>query len=288
MPRQRSRAGNQIELLEARHLLSAGGPDLTVQPIGSPPPQAAFGAPGTATFRLTNAGDATLAGKVSLNVLLSSDTTADASDRTAATSSPMLRLKPGKSKKITLRFSYPSDLPEGDYFVLCQANADHALAETDFTNDSAAMVGTVHVGPPFIDLSIRISSLSDKYRVGRFGKIDVNVFNSGNTFFDDRPVIRVVASKDQNLSDDDIELFNSTTHIRLAPGRNKIFHLSFVGPLEMNPNVSGNITYYAIAKVDATNIISEKDESNNVAVSNVTFEAQPFSLNPFDSGSIFG
>ena len=73
---------------------------------------------------VTNVGNATLAGTVTVTVLLSADPKADPSDAAASAAVGFrLSLKPGQGKTLKLKFKYPTGLPDGPYYVLADAEA---------------------------------------------------------------------------------------------------------------------------------------------------------------------
>jgi len=99
--------------------------------VGAPAPSGAFVTgtvlsalpitigPGDTTklkVKLTNITNGVYKGPVTINVFTSTNATLDNANSIATIQLPRVKLRPGRSKKVTLKFAFPNNLGAGDYF----------------------------------------------------------------------------------------------------------------------------------------------------------------------------
>jgi hypothetical protein len=118
--------------------LSATLPTMTV----SPPP----GRRGLATLLVRNGGNVAATGVLSVSLAASSDQVLDAGDVPLNTLSGRIRIKPGGTKRMRLRFGPAPGLVSGQYYVIATLDPDNTIAERDEANNTAVSPGTFTVG----------------------------------------------------------------------------------------------------------------------------------------------
>ena len=70
-----------------------------------------------------------------------------------------MTLKAGGAKptSVSLAFPTPSNVTDGDYFILAKVDETNGISESDETNNVAATASTVQIRQPFVDLSATVS-----------------------------------------------------------------------------------------------------------------------------------
>ena len=99
------------------------------------------GESGSATFRITNAGDVRAKSIVDSQLFLSPDgSLADATPLaiTGNLASSLIKLRPGQSTAVSGSFTVPANLPTGEYAIVADINTGNTLAETDTTNNASS------------------------------------------------------------------------------------------------------------------------------------------------------
>ena len=113
------------------------------------------------------------------------------------------------------------------------------------------------------DLTIRFSSieLPDTIELGDTGKVQVIVSNRGNAIARGPVVLNLYNSTDGDIDGNDGLLTSVTRNLNLRPGETITFNLDYEN---LTSTVSPG-SYQLLAQIDATNRISERLETNNVA-----------------------
>jgi len=113
------------------------------------------------------------------------------------------------------------------------------------------------------DLTVRFSSirLPDTIELGDTGKVQVIVSNRGNAIARGRVVLNLYNSTDGDIDGNDGLLTSVTRNLNLRPGETIPFNLVYKN---LTSTVSPG-SYQLLAQIDATNRISERLETNNVA-----------------------
>ena len=241
-----------------------GGADLVGQITGALPPAVVAGATKATqvSVRVSNRGSGASSGSGRVSLYLSADETVDAGDTPVGSVTTNLALKPGKSKTVKLRFTFPGTLPDGSYSLLAFLDADNTVAESDDSNNVSS-VGPVNLSMPFLDLVGSFgAALPASIRGGFKTNLPVRVDNQGNSVAPGRIALKVVASADTTADAGDTVLATTNMNLGIKPGANKSQRVSFVTPRAL---IDGS--YYLIVVVDDGNVIPESNELNNVAVS---------------------
>jgi hypothetical protein len=213
--------------------------------------------------QVVNAGTMDIAGPINVSFYLSSDVTLGADDRLLVTAKMGQRLSVGRGRRIARGFEVASDLPDGPYYVLVNAQA---------TGTGAAVTGTaasdaVSVEAPFIDLSMAgVATLRQSYRAGaRHVGVHFNITNLGNVNIGGRTTVDLYLSSDSVLDDGDWLARTVGAGLFIKPGAKRGY--------ARNINLSGVApgSYWLIATVNADATVSETSPANNSSVSYTPF-----------------
>ena len=130
------------EQLNAAQLIGNGA-DLVVASVAVKARPVTAGGNGSANVRVSNAGNEPVPGTTEVLLLLSTDQTLDAGDRTAASLTLANNLNPRRRKSLRYRFLFPTDLPEGIYYLL--AVSDPGTTDVTAGNNLAVSAAQVTV-----------------------------------------------------------------------------------------------------------------------------------------------
>lgn len=100
---------------------------------------------GTATLLLRYDGNVPAGGPLDIELRASADGTPDGSDSILATFSRRVRMKPGTSRILRVRF-LPAGLAAGAYYVIAAVDPAGAFAEADESNNTTVSATTIAVG----------------------------------------------------------------------------------------------------------------------------------------------
>jgi subtilase family serine protease len=96
----------------------------------------------TATLVITNTGNVTASGTLSLNLVASTDGLLDTLDLALASiANRKIKIGAGKSISLSVKFTAPADLTAGSYDLIASISADTTTADSDSANSSAT-IGT--------------------------------------------------------------------------------------------------------------------------------------------------
>ena len=126
-------SGGQVALAEAQRDFSVSVSQMTVTPGIRPR--------GSATLLLRYDGNVPAAGPLAIELRASADTTLDDADTSLATITRRVRMRPGQTKLIRLRF-LPAGLGSGTYYVTAAVDTAAAFSETNETNNTATSATT--------------------------------------------------------------------------------------------------------------------------------------------------
>lgn len=126
--------------VETRADLAASALVVTSPRRGRP---AAPGGRGAARLSLSNAGPSPVSASAGIDLFISTDAVLDGTDVTAGSSTTVLRLKPGRTRAVKLRFIYPT-VGSGDYFVLARVRVN-AVVDANEANDTVSTATPVRV-----------------------------------------------------------------------------------------------------------------------------------------------
>ena len=154
-------------------------------------------------------------GTATIQLFFSDDATLNTTDFSVAPVSVKLSLKPGKNKNFSVKFVFPSNLPDGTYNVLALVNASNTITEINDRNNAAGGLTPLAIRAPFSDLSIVSSKLPASISNAKKASLTFGVRNDGNVLSKGTAVVRLLASADGTASDDDILLGEFTVKINL-------------------------------------------------------------------------
>ena len=253
-----------IEPLEPRQLLTA---DLTGTFISKLPTALPLQATNHLTVRITNQGDALAAGPANVLLYASTDPALDAGDTLLTTSKVKFHLKPGQSSNVVLKFTSPTTLSTGAYFLLAEVIDGSTITEQNTANNVFSTLATVVITAPFVDLSdtIALSPKTTSYTVGAKKqtpfKFTVDVFNKGNVLAKGRLAISLFGSNNTTYDLQDPLLLNiPVKQINIKAGAEVAYAVTFKPTIATQ---SG--TFYAIAQISPAAPIVESNLDNDTA-----------------------
>jgi hypothetical protein len=243
-------------------------PDLTaaVLPPRRPTPSAVAGAPGRVTVRLTNNGATAVNAPVGVALAVSPDGFLDPEDPVTTTVQKPLRLNPGKSRNVVVRFVYPDSLENGAYVLLARADAGGTVAEKDETNNVGAAPAPVNIAQPFVDLSGAFQAVRPGRSPLRQVGATLLVRNGGNVAVNGPVTLLLLASADTTADDSDVSLGTLTRTFSIKPNSAKRLTLRLPLPAGLAAG-----TYHVIARLGSAGTVTESNDTNNDVASGGTF-----------------
>ncbi|HBE17049.1 MAG TPA: phosphoesterase [Cyanobacteria bacterium UBA11149] len=110
-----------------------------------------FGDDGTVKVTVTNRGNATAKGPLSIKLYISTDGDIDVNDGLLTTLVKNINLKPGKSQTFTLNYqNLTGVVAPGAYKIIAQIDSENAIAERNENNN----IVTKHISAPGTDVAI--------------------------------------------------------------------------------------------------------------------------------------
>jgi len=177
--------------------------------------------PATATVRLTNGGNITSAGPVT--IALSASTGQGVVGTVIVSVTKALSIKPGTTKSISVPLKRIPSLADGDYFIVVQTT------DPDGNISVASTTMAVTAAAPFISLSAALTTVKPtSVAAGKAISFSITITNSGNiaamgpTTFD-----LGISTDGQTVAATLVDLVRAVT---LAPGASKALVLSFKIP----------------------------------------------------------
>jgi len=195
---------------------------------------------------VTNTGQSLASGAL-VTLFASDDTTLGDGDASVVASKP-LRLKPGKSKTLKLRFAYPSS--SGPVYLLARASAGADTSPAAGSGDAvAATSSTVTVAPANVTLTpTSFTPAGGTFTVGKRGATTLLVTNNGNVPYKGTMSITLHLSQDQTGGNsDDTALEDFSKRVSIKPGATKRIRLN----VSLPPTVPAG-PYYLAARVSAS------------------------------------
>jgi len=232
----------------------AGKPDLIIVNENINPASVVAGNNVTATCDVKNQGLASSGSSV-VKYFLSTDNQLDGSDISMASDNVISLAKDG-SYSVGQQFTIPGVTAAGNYFILFVADATQSIDESDENNNVSYK--QLQVIAPKPDLTI-ISKSATPDTVEKGGVIAVNctLKNTGQVE-SSACVIKYYLSTDKFLDGNDPEL-GSENILPLAVNSSTSSGENLIVPV----NVAAG-TYYIIIFADATQVVAELDENNNI------------------------
>jgi hypothetical protein len=231
-----------------------------VKPVfGSSLPISVFGGQsGLVKLKLVNTSSSRFLGAATLS-LYASDDGSVSTDDTEITKVTVfsLKLAPGKSKSVKVRFAYPSGMPDGLYEIVAQTRAGGGASQTDGP-------AAVAITAPSVDLSTAFAdgALIDLDPASSQQTATVTVLNAGNVSADGNFELRLYASSSGAI-DDASQLLATvpTRRLVLKPGQSKSIRVRFAAPSALQAG-----TYDLIAVATASTQPADVNAANNTAV----------------------
>ena len=214
---------------------------------------------GTATLRVTNTSGALFNKPLQLVLFLSTSPVLDSTAYGVA--SPVYSkvvLRAGQSHTFHLKFTYPSTLPAGSYYLIGSVTAEKSDGEDQFIVSSPTQVA---VSPPTVTLQSAIVNPGGiRVKPGHKATANIRVSNAGNVAAAGIITISLFASADTTLDDSDTPLKTLKKRIRIRSGGSLTVGAGFVAP----PGSQGG-AYAVIAQVNSSTAPRDTDADDDTA-----------------------
>ena len=246
-------------------------PDLVVSAVSPGKkgfPQAVIGGEdnGRVFVRVTNQGDAPAVGPVSV-ALVARDTNPAGIGDTPILTTPArkLSLKPGASRVVRVRFSYP-DVPPWTYRIAATVDPGNGVTESDESNNEAVTERALTISPPFADLAAAALGATTPAMISRGGRITapLTVMNVGNLPVSGVLNVRLYASDRGDFFIDplhDILIGTVSKKLRLRPSRSKVLRVTVPVDPALPPGL-----YFLTAEINNPAAIPETGVGANVVL----------------------
>ncbi|MGJ8635989.1 MAG: CARDB domain-containing protein [Phycisphaerales bacterium] len=170
--------------------------------------------------------------------------------------------QPGAIESETFNFTVPSDVPDGDYFLVLVADPNDNIDENvSPEGESNNVFATQPISP---DLTIADIVIPSGVQIGDEIQLSWTLENAGTKVADGPWMDEIVFSADEILGNEDDLIFNTLQFSgSLTPGQQITRGISFIVP------ASAAKSAFMIIQTDATDVVNESREDNNV-------RAEPF------------
>lgn len=211
--------------------------------------------PITQSVRLTNSGSTTMAGPMTLELLLSSSPAGNGSDPVLATINRRINLRPGRSVTFALTArSIPAGASSGAKFIVAVVDDPNGVTGV------GASANTVDVEQPVIDLGGAFVRVPASARAGRRAVVTISVSQDGNVPVTAPLTVQLLASPNADGSGA-TDLGTVTRRVTVPAGRT--IRLSLPVTLPQTPGTP----VFLVAVLDPANTLGDADLSNNTFVS---------------------
>ncbi|MFN7922135.1 MAG: LamG-like jellyroll fold domain-containing protein [Bryobacteraceae bacterium] len=212
----------------------------------------------TVNTTLINKGGAPVS-SFQYEVFLASDAACTANVQSLGTYSYSATLQPGQSAPVTNVISLATT--PGSYFVCTRTdpfNRVKECVETDPLPSSPIVVSPACSNPDFAVTSVIVSPSS--LSAGSAGTVAVTVVNNGGAYIGTNVVIKIYTAPSPTSTNR--VLVGTLTLPGMTAGGTVILQLAFIAPA-VGFTTGASQAVYFIAEVDAGNVVSECDETNN-------------------------
>ena len=228
---------------------------------------------GSFVLRVSNVGAASLNRSMSIGLSLSIDRLPDPTDVQVQNLSAVARLRAGATRRVPVKFVYPHQVPEANYYFLLTADPAGTIAEANEANNVASTDAQAAVRPALVDFGLRVGSPAPdgggRFRVESTSRfVPVTVENLGTAAYSG-PITLLLRSTRTDPAGGpgagNVIVANTVKRIALKPGARRVVRVRM--PLAVGlPKGS-----FLIAEADPENIINEKVETNNSDVITIPF-----------------
>jgi uncharacterized delta-60 repeat protein len=262
-----SAAGPNFDNLPAPASAGSAAADLTASFASVVPSAAVARTKGQLTLHVSNVGQAVGGGTIEIALFASSDGTIAAGDTPFATIPQRIKLAAGHSTNLKLKFDYPSNLANGNYFIVASVDSTNIVAESNEANNFAATARPVAIGLASVNLEGTLGAPSS-IAGGKGGKKAMATLvlnNSGNVTASGTVHVSLFASAGLSIDGDDPSLGATKVHIKLLPGHSRSFRVRLTLPASA---ISGS--QFVIAQLNASGIANISDSTLVIPAANAT------------------
>jgi subtilase family serine protease len=243
---------------------AGGGPDLVIEGLGLSAGSVAPGGQVTVSYNVANRGTGSLSGVYTDRLHLSTNATLGGDVVLGTSHGHNVPLPPNTTHAHSQAVTIPAGTAPGNYFILVQADALSAVAESSEGNNVTAIPVTVSGGGP--DLVIEGLGLSAG-SVAPGGQVTVsyNVANRGTGSLSGVYTDRLHLSTNATLGGDVVLGTSHGHNVPLPPNSTHAHSQAVTIPAGTTP---GN--YFILVQADALSAVTESSEGNNITAIPVT------------------
>jgi subtilase family serine protease len=232
--------------------------------LTAPPATIVGGTAGSIKVLLTNTSATNFSGPLSISLYASAQTSLSSNATGIVTFElPQLKLKAGASVTETVKFTYPSGMPNGNYYLIASTNATY----TNTIPSTSTAATPVDIEAPRVDLAAYFAGgLPVAVKPGHSSTASIVVQNMGNVTATGSFSLALYASLGEVLDPSDTLLATLLLKkISLAPGQSMTLRVRFRAPSNMAAG-----TYHLIAATYGATQPADSNLANNVAVTATT------------------
>jgi hypothetical protein len=257
--------------------VSAAEVSLSDQIITDPPLSVVSGSQGNESVRVFNDGNVTFRGNVPISIYTSLDTVLDSGDERIVKSNRNAIIPAGKYQDLVVGFSYPTDLPDDNYFLLSQIGATTTAFRGVFSSAPIAVAASdaspsptvVNISLPFVTLTPVFGTLpGTAFTAGQNLVLPLNLINSGNIVASGEYSISILASPSSDPNDPGAITLMPSVKRHLFMKSNSTMVLAF--GVKIPSTLEAGVNYSFIATVVAYDVPGITDPTP-AAVSAQTF-----------------
>ncbi|GMV44452.1 MAG: hypothetical protein AMXMBFR64_61680 [Myxococcales bacterium] len=188
----------------------------------------------------------------------------------------------GTLARLDVSLPLPADLKEGLYFLLVRIDAKDEVKEINELNNTALSTSFITVAKDAQERpDVAVTTLTypaGPFAQGQYVNYSLTVQNFGTAPADSFK-FRVFLSADTTLDDGDLQITDdgNSSIFSIAPGAKVVVQRGWQIPTSVGDGV-----YWLIAKADATEVVVESDESNNVLAGAAPFGVEHTEVTGFD------
>ena len=256
------------EPLEPRQLFAA---DLSGAFSGSVPTALLPGGKNKLVLRLVNGGDADASGvAVGVGLFASTDATFDGADIpiTSVTTKKLKLKAAGGGTNVNFAFPSPTNVPDGNYFLIAQIDSGSVLSENSEDNNTAVSTSAIEIRQPFVDITgttqvtagtITITS-GKKVKAPKVGLV---VANGGNVPATGTVTATVFASTNASAGDaGDVQIGTVAKKLNTKPQKTTALKAKITIPENLRTG-----EYNIVTTFNYSGPITESNTTNNAAAS---------------------